>query len=99
MIVAAIRIADILRYAIKMSLFDKLRMRGKRDHRMASLLPAVAPTGINYVELLVCFALIYVTQENWFSGNGWNDVLYFSAISQVNKCTSTSNNRVQLIRY
>lgn len=83
-VVAGSRIVDILQYAINMSLFDGLRIRGKKaPHRMASLVRTVVLTGINYVELLVCFALIYGAQQQWFSGSGVAEAAYFSTISQI----------------
>lgn len=68
--VASVRICDILQYAMNMTLFDGLRLTTPKPHRMASLIRTVVLTGVNYVELLVCFALIYGTQENWFTGDG-----------------------------
>lgn len=85
-VLAGLRVVDIMQTSVNIAVFDQIRVTGV--HRVASLVRTLVLTAINFLELIVCFALIY------WSGLGaltfqqvpatrFTEALYFSAITQL----------------
>lgn len=81
-IIAILRLIDIVQVNVNMILFDPLRIR--RKHFMASLTRTVILLIINYFEIIICFAIMYLLNKNCFNNTStWSDSLYFSIITQL----------------
>jgi len=81
-LLACIRIVDIFQSSVNLSVFDQLRT----DERivMASAVRTLVLSFFNYVELLICFGIVYVTMLEKLSGaDGWMDAIYFSVVTQL----------------
>jgi hypothetical protein len=77
-----VRIIDIFQQSVNMSVFDQLRS----DERLviSSAVRTLTLSFLNYVELLVCFGILYTTLPGTLVGsNGWLDDLYFSVVTQL----------------
>jgi Ion channel len=81
-VLAIIRILDIFQSAVNMSVFDQLRTD---EHLViSSAVRTLVLSFLNYVELGVCFGLLYTTLTGSLIGSaGWMDDLYFSAVTQL----------------
>ena len=81
-LLAVIRILDIFQSAVNMSVFDQLRTD---EHLViSSAVRTLVLSFLNYVELGVCFGLLYATLgESLIGSAGWMDDLYFSAVTQL----------------
>lgn len=79
---AIVRILDIFQSAVNMSVFDQLRTD---EHLViSSAVRTLVLSFLNYVELGVCFGLLYTTLTGSLIGSaGWMDDLYFSAVTQL----------------
>ncbi|MDZ7632045.1 MAG: potassium channel family protein [Gemmatimonadaceae bacterium] len=77
-----IRIVDIFQQSVNMSVFDQLRT----DERLviSSAVRTLVLSFLNYLELLLCFGLVYSTmRESLVGSTGWLDDLYFSVVTQL----------------
>lgn len=75
-----LRMIDLLQSPINATVFDQLR----HSHKATSIRRSLALTSINFVELVVCFGLIYVTGLHTLCGaTAWYDAFYFSAVTQL----------------
>ncbi len=83
-IVFGYRIFDIIQTAINVNLFTALRRRAK-VHRVASLVRIVVLAIWNFVELALCFGVVYFASRCQFKPILVTqlDALYFSAITQL----------------
>ena len=81
-VIVLARIVDIFQQSVNMSVFDQLRS----DERLviSSAVRTLVLSFLNYVELLVCFGLVYYSFPGSLSGStGWIDDLYFSVVTQL----------------
>ncbi len=81
-LLACIRIVDIFQSSVNLSVFDQLRT----DERIviASAVRTLVLSFLNYLELLICFGIVYVTMLEKLSGaDGWMDAIYFSVVTQL----------------
>jgi hypothetical protein len=77
-----IRILDIFQTSVNMSVFDQLRT----DERLviSSAVRTLVLSFLNYLELLICFGILYTTMTSALVGStGWLDDLYFSVVTQL----------------
>jgi hypothetical protein len=81
-VVLAVRVMDIFQSSVNMSVFDQLRTD---EHLViSSAVRTLVLSFLNYVELGVCFGLLYATLgESLIGSAGWMDDLYFSAVTQL----------------
>ncbi len=81
-VLASIRILDIFQSSVNLSVFDQLRT----DERVviSSAVRTLVLSFLNYLELLICFGIVYVTLLDRLSGaEGWLDAMYFSVVTQL----------------
>lgn len=81
-VIVTVRILDIFQQSVNMSVFDQLRS----DERLviSSAVRTLALSFLNYLELLVCFGIVYTTMPGALAGStGWLDDLYFSVVTQL----------------
>lgn len=79
---AVIRIVDILQAVVNLMVFDQLRT--PQTLIISSAVRTLVLCMINYLELIVCFALVYLSLPTQLVGaNGWTDALYFSVVTQL----------------
>ena len=81
-VLASIRIIDIFQSSVNLSVFDQLRT----DERVviSSAVRTLVLSFLNYLELLICFGIVYVTMLEKLSGaDGWMDAIYFSVVTQL----------------
>lgn len=81
-ILATVRIIDIFQSSVNLSVFDQLRT----DERVviSSAVRTLVLSFLNYIELLVCFGIVYVTMLDKLAGaDGWVDAMYFSVVTQL----------------
>lgn len=77
-----IRILDIFQTSVNMSVFDQLRT----DERLviSSAVRTLTLSFLNYLELIVCFGILYMTLPGLLVGASTNlDALYFSVVTQL----------------
>ncbi len=80
--IVVVRILDIFQTSVNLSVFDQLRT----DERLliSSAVRTLVLSFLNYIELLVCFGILYSTLEGSLIGSvGWLDDLYFSVVTQL----------------
>lgn len=79
---AILRIVDILQAVVNLMVFDQLRT--PQTVVIASAVRTLVLSMINYLELIVCFAILYLSLPTQLVGaNGWSDALYFSVVTQL----------------
>jgi potassium channel LctB len=80
-VIAAIRVIEILVVAVNATMFDALRIKGPMV--MASFVRTVVLVSINYVELVVCFGIIFAAWPTLLMhvDSRISDSLYFSAVT------------------
>lgn len=77
-----LRIIEIMQVTINVTLFDQ--MSGRSDERVASRSRLIILSGINYIELMICFGFIYAINCGYLT-NVSEPVagFYFSVITQL----------------
>jgi Ion channel len=81
-IVVASRIIEVIQVTVNATLFDALS--GRPDERVASRARMIVLAGVNFVELLLCFGLIYAADYASLRGAGRPvTAFYFSIITQL----------------
>lgn len=81
-VLATIRILDIFQSSVNLSVFDQLRT----DERIviSSAVRTLVLSFLNYLELLICFGIVYVTMlEQLVGAETWLDAIYFSVVTQL----------------
>ena len=79
---AVVRILDIFQSSVNMSVFDQLRT--EKSLVISSAVRTLVLSFLNYIELLVCFGIIYASMDGLLLGSsGWLDDLYFSVVTQL----------------
>jgi hypothetical protein len=81
-VLATIRILDIFQSSVNLSVFDQLRT----DERVviSSSVRTLVLSFLNYLELLICFGIVYVTMLGQLAGaETWLDAIYFSVVTQL----------------
>lgn len=77
-----IRILDIFQTSVNMSVFDQLRTNERLV--ISSAVRTLVLSFLNYIELLVCFGIVYTTMPEALVGStGWLDDMYFSIVTQL----------------
>jgi len=77
-----VRILDIFQSSVNMSVFDQLRT--SEQMVISSAVRTLVLSFLNYIELAVCFGLLYGTLGDSLTGSsGYLDDLYFSAVTQL----------------
>ncbi len=77
-----IRILDIFQTSVNMSVFDQLRTSERLV--ISSAVRTLVLSFLNYLELLVCFGIVYATMPGALVGStGWLDDMYFSIVTQL----------------
>lgn len=77
-----IRILDIFQTSVNMSVFDQLRTAERLV--ISSAVRTLVLSFLNYLELLVCFGILYTTMPGTLIGStGWLDAMYFSVVTQL----------------
>jgi len=81
-IFAVYRIIDVLQATVNLSIFDRMRLRGV--YRLASVERTLILSFLNFLELAVCFGVLYLTFPNSLKPYpDWGDALYFSVATQL----------------
>ncbi len=81
-VLAVVRILDIFQSSVNMSVFDQLRT--EKSLVISSAVRTLVLSFLNYIELLVCFGIIYASLDGLLLGSsGWLDDLYFSVVTQL----------------
>lgn len=81
-LMAFLRIVEIMQVTINTFIFD--RVTGRTDRVMASSIRTVVLSVINYLELMVCFGLVYSYNLAQLPGAGRNITgFYFSIVNQL----------------
>ena len=81
-VLATVRVLDIFQSSVNMSVFDQLR--SEKSLVISSAVRTLVLSFLNYIELLVCFGVLYSTLEGQLVGSsGWLDDLYFSVVTQL----------------
>ena len=81
-VLATIRILDIFQSSVNLSVFDQLRT----DERVviSSSVRTLVLSFLNYLELLICFGIVYVTMLGQLAGaETWLDAIYYSVVTQL----------------
>ena len=81
-VLATIRILDIFQSSVNLSVFDQLRT----DERVviSSAVRTLVLSFLNYLELLICFGIVYVTMlEQLVGAVTWLDAIYYSVVTQL----------------
>lgn len=79
---AIIRILDILQAVVNLMVFDQLRT--PQTLIISSAVRTLVLSMVNYLELIVCFAILYLSLPTQLVGaNDWTDALYFSVVTQL----------------
>ncbi len=80
--VAALRIVEIVQVIVNAVLFDAIS--GRPDEMVASRARMLVLAGINFVELIICFGVIYATNlQNLVGAGSPATGYYFSVITQL----------------
>jgi Ion channel len=83
LILAVLRLIDIIQVNINLSLFDVLRV-GKEFNYMASVVRSIINVIINYFEIILCFGIIYSVNQKYLTDViQWTDAFYYSAVTQI----------------
>jgi len=83
LLLAGFRVFEVSQAAINMNLFDGLR-RGPRPHQVATLTRTMVLSFWNFLELAICFGIIYAGDVPELSGaTSWLDPYYFSVVTQL----------------
>lgn len=78
------RISFIVLYLLKVSLFDRKNIPQNVPHYVASVERLIVLAFVNYIELAICFSIIYVFgKDNLIGFDGWFSPIYFSFITQM----------------
>jgi hypothetical protein len=78
---ALVRIIEIIQVTVNVAVFDRLK---RRDNKVASFVRLVVLSFVNFLELCICFGLLYASDWHRLSGAGRSaTAFYFSAITQV----------------
>jgi len=81
-VLVVIRILDIFQTSVNLSVFDQLRTEERLV--ISSAVRTLVLSFLNYIELLVCFGILYTTMGDQLVGSaGWLDDLYFSVVTQL----------------
>jgi len=81
MAVASVRIIEIIQVTVNVAVFDRLK---RRDNKVASFVRLVVLSFVNFLELCICFGLLYASDWHRLSGAGRSaTAFYFSAITQT----------------
>jgi Ion channel len=81
-VLATIRILDIFQSSVNLSVFDQLRTEERVV--ISSAVRTLVLSFLNYLELLICFGIVYVTMLSKLHGaEGWMDAIYFSVVTQL----------------
>jgi hypothetical protein len=81
-VIAATRIIEILQVTINAAFFDVLN--GRVDERLAARGRVIVLSAVHYIELCMCFGIIYGTYPNRLQGlDAPVSAFYFSVISQL----------------
>jgi hypothetical protein len=79
---ATLRILDIFQSSVNLGVFDQLRARGQL--RISNAVRTLVLSFLNYLELIVCFGILYTTVLSKLVGaTSWLDALYFSIVTQL----------------
>ena len=79
---ATIRILDIFQSSVNLGVFDQLRARGQL--RISNAVRTLVLSFLNYLELIVCFGILYTTVLSKLVGAvSWLDAIYFSIVTQL----------------
>lgn len=77
-----VRVLDIFQASVNMSVFDQLRTAERL--LISSAVRTLVLSFLNYLELLICFGLLYSTLQGSLIGStGVMDDLYFSVVTQL----------------
>jgi hypothetical protein len=81
-ILPSLRIVEIIQVTVNATLFDALS--GRPDELAASRARMLVLSGINFLELVICFGIIYAMNITYLHGAG-NPLtaFYFSTITQL----------------
>jgi hypothetical protein len=80
-VIAGFRAFDVVQMAINVTLFDHFRIRG--PHSVSGVTRILLLGLWNYIELIVCFGIVYSAHPYWLCGaTPGFDPYYFSAITQ-----------------
>ena len=78
-----LRLVDILQAAVNVTIFDPMD-RPAGEHQTASIGRALVLGLINYLEIMLLFAVVYAAYlPRLRNAGGWSDAVYFSAITQA----------------
>ncbi len=81
-VLATIRILDIFQSSVNMSVFDQLRTNERIV--ISSAVRTLVLSFLNYLELVICFGIVYVTMiEKLVGADGWMDAIYYSVVTQL----------------
>jgi hypothetical protein len=81
-LVVGLRVLEILQVTVNAAIFDSLS--GRRDNRVASTTRMVVLAFLNFVELFVCFGVVYAADLLRLEGAGQPlTAFYFSIITQL----------------
>lgn len=77
-----VRILDIFQSSVNLSVFDQLRTS---EHIVvSSAVRTLVLSFMNYLELLVCFGILYTSMIGDLLGAyNWRDALYYSVVTQL----------------
>jgi hypothetical protein len=77
-----VRILDIFQSSVNLGVFDQLRTEERLI--ISSAVRTLVLSFLNYIELLICFGILYTTMgEALIGSEGWLDDLYFSVVTQL----------------
>jgi hypothetical protein len=80
-VAASVRIIEIVQVTVNVAVFDRLK---RRDNKVASFDRLVVLSFVNFLELCICFDLLYASDWHRLSGAGRSaTAFYFSAITQT----------------
>jgi len=80
--IIVVRILDIFQTSVNMSVFDQLRTEERLV--ISSAVRTLVLSFLNYLELLVCFGILYTGMIELLVGaTGWLDAMYFSVVTQL----------------
>jgi hypothetical protein len=83
LLLVAYRVIDILQASINMNVFAHLR-RSKGTYNITSATRALVLTLWTYLELALCFGIVYSSPIASLTGSTtWSDPYYFSAVTQL----------------
>ena len=81
-VLVTLRILDIFQSAVNLSVFDKLRT--EESIVISSAVRTLVLSFLNYLELLVCFGILYASMIDRLNGaQHWTDAFYFSVVTQL----------------